>query len=139
MAPQGTHRRPAPATSRRTPKRTIRKGRLILFLACIAIIIIAIVTLASGSSGAKWKASVEDYNVINPADLGVTVQVTNTGTRPGTPTCTVNAQDPSGAYSGIDIGTLNNAVRPGQTATYVDNVTITHQGAQYVTQVTVSC
>ena len=41
-------------------------------------------------------------NVINPADLGVTVQVTNTGTKAGTPTCMINAQDASDAYSGFD-------------------------------------
>jgi len=43
-----------------------------------------------------------DYNVINLADLGVTVQVTNTGTKAGTPTCMINAQDASDAYSGFD-------------------------------------
>jgi hypothetical protein len=139
MATQSTPSRPASSAPRRAPKRTVRKGRLFLLLAWIVIVIVVIVLLGSGGGGAKWKASVKNYQVINPADLGVTVQVTNTGTKPGAPTCTVQAQDPSYAYTGIDVVTLNIPVQPGHTATYVDNVTITHQGAQYVTQVTVKC
>lgn len=103
------------------------------------IVIVVIVLLGSGGGGAKWKASVKDYQVIKPADLGVTVQVTNTGTKPGAPTCTVEAQDPSYTYTGIDTVTLNIPVQPGHTVTYVDIVTITRQGAQHVTQVTVNC
>lgn len=86
-----------------------------------------------------WKARVQDYAVINPADLAVTVRVTNTGGTAGTPDCTVQASDPSGAYTGIDAATLSSPVKAGAFAVYVDNVTITSQGAQYVTQVSVSC
>jgi hypothetical protein len=139
MATRNTPQRPASSTPRRAPRRTVRKGRLFLLLAWIVVVIIVIVLLASGGGGAKWKAKVENYQVINPADLGVTVQVINTGTKPGRPTCTVEAQDPSYTHTGIDVVTLNDPVQPGQTATYVDNVTITRQGARYVTQVTVSC
>jgi len=122
------------------PKGSARTGCLILLgvAAVIAVIIIAIVTLTGGSGG-SYKAAVENYTVINPADLAVAVRVTNTGSSAGTPTCTVNAADPSGAYSGFDEGTLTSPVAAGATVTYVDNVTITGQGAQYITQVTVSC
>lgn len=130
---------PREAWQQRAPRR--HRGLRIACLAVIgtAVIIVAVTVLASGGGGTTWKATVADYTVINPADLAVTVHVANTGTRAGTPTCKINAQDPSGAYSGFDEGTLTSPVRPGATATYVDNVTITSQGAQYVTQVTVSC
>jgi hypothetical protein len=74
--------------------------------------------------------------VINPADLAVTVRVTNTGQQAGTPTCTVNASDPSGAYNGFDQESLNGTIKAGQFSVYV---TITHQGAQCVTQVSARC
>ena len=109
----------------------------LVILVVIVIGVIAVVT--SGGGGDSFKARVGSYTVINPADLAVAVHVTNTGKTAATPTCTVNAQDPSGAYSGVDAATLDSPVRPGQTVTYVDNVTITGQGASYVTQVTVSC
>jgi len=138
--PQPYGQPPASAAGRsRPPRRRVRAGRLIVLAASLVVIAVVIAVLASSGSGAKWSARVEGYQVISPADLGVTVQVTDTGTKAGTPTCTVQAQDPSYTYTGIDVGTLRNAVQPGRTATYVDNVTITRQGARYVTQVTVSC
>jgi hypothetical protein len=77
--------------------------------------------------------------VINPAAVDVTLKVTNTGSSPATPMCTVDATDSSGAYSGVNAGSLSSAVQPGQTTTTVMEVTITNQGAQYVTSATVSC
>lgn len=129
----------APQRRRATPRRKVRKGRLFAVLVVLGLVIWGISSLVGGGSGATWKATVENYQVTNPADLGVTVQVTNTGSKAAKPTCMVRAEDPSGAYSGFDEGTLTSPVQPGRTATYVDNVTITHQGARYVTQVTVSC
>lgn len=88
---------------------------------------------------ARAAASVMNYNPQNPADLGVTVLVTDTGSKAGTPTCTITAQDPSFAYHGIDIVTLQESIGAGQTTHFADNVTIPSQGAKYVTQVAVSC
>ena len=126
---------------RQPPPRKRHRGLRIFALLSVllAIVVIAVVIATSGGSGGSFKAVVADYVVINPADLAVTIHVTNTGSSAATPTCTVDAQDPSGAYSGVDVGTLASPVAAGQTTTYVDNVTITHEGAQYVTQVTVSC
>ena len=120
-----------------------RKGRPLVgcltLIVAAAIIAVIIAVATSGSGPSPWKATVGDSVVINPADLAVTVHVTNTGSTAATPTCTVQASDPSGTYTGFDQGTLTSPVQAGQTTTYVDNVTITHEGAQYVTSVTVSC
>lgn len=129
---------PQPAASR--PKK--RKGSPLagcLALTVLAAIVVVAIVVATSGGGGSWKAVVRNYVVINPADLAVTVRVTNTGSSAETPTCTVDASDPSGAYSGIDQATLQGTVAPGATANYVDNVTITGQGAAYVTSVTVSC
>ena len=132
-----THKTPA----RRRLTRRGRRLRIVLwsFIALVIVIIVAAQLGGSGGPKASWKARVQDYVVINPADLAVTVRVTNTGKAAGTPTCTVNAQDPSGAYTGFDSGTLTKPIAAGSFGVYVDNVTITSQGARFVTQVTVSC
>lgn len=132
----------APTPPQAAPRQ--RKRRPLLgclgFIVTAAVIGIIIAIATSGGGGpSPWKAAVGDTAVINPADLAVTVHVTNTGKTAATPTCTVRASDPSGAYTGFDEGTLANPVQPGQTVTYVDNVTISGQGAQYVTSATVSC
>jgi hypothetical protein len=105
----------------------------------VAAVIGIVIAVATSGGGGSFKATVGDFTVINPADLAVAVHVTNTGTTAATPTCTIEASDPSGAYTGFDEGTLTSPVQPGATTTYVDNVTVTHQGAQYVTQVSVTC
>ncbi|MGH3194019.1 MAG: DUF4307 domain-containing protein [Streptosporangiaceae bacterium] len=105
----------------------------------IALAAAVILALAGCGSGTTYKAKIMDYNVLNPADLGVTVQVTNTGQSTGTPTCQISAQDPSYAYHGFDEVTLEGTLAPGQTTHFADNIVITSQGAQYVSQATVTC
>lgn len=129
----------APPAQKPGSKSRPLRGCLTLVAVAGVVVVIIVVATGAGGSGASWKATVGGTAVINPADLAVTVHVTNTGKTAGTPTCKVQANDPSYAYTGFDEGTLTNPVQPGQTVTYVDNVTITGQGAQYVTQATVSC
>lgn len=86
-----------------------------------------------------FTATASDIMVVNPAAVDVTLKITNTGSSAATPTCTVEASDSSGAYSGVNAGSLGSPVQPGQTVTSVMEVTITNQGAQYVTSATVSC
>ena len=143
--PQYTPPRQPPAVraapvQRAKPKKDRRGliGCATFLVFALTIGVIYAVTSGGGSSG-SFKATVENYAEIDPGDLAVTVQVTNTGKTAATPTCTVNAGDASGAYSGFDEETLTRPVQPGQTVTYVDNVTITGNGAQYVTQAGVSC
>jgi len=46
---------------------------------------------------------------------------------------------PSDAYIGTDDVTLEGTLASGQTTHFADNIVITHQGAQYVSQTSVSC
>jgi hypothetical protein len=115
----------------------------LIVLASILLIVVIVVILAvssgSGSSGPAWRARAVRFAVISPAGLAVTAKVTNTGTKAATPECTVNASDPAGAYTGVDIFTLKDAVRPGRSAFFTGDLTITGEGARYVTKVTVTC
>ena len=128
-------------------------GRRIFAIVCLLIVVGAAITvtitLTSGAGGAdtqtsargiaKYSAHVVSYTAINRANLSVAIRVTNAGMKPGKPTCTINAQDSSGTYTGIDTATLPVTVGPGASATVVDNLTITKHGASHVTQVAVSC
>ena len=96
-------------------------------------------TPTSSGGSAKYSAHVVSYTAINRADLSVAIRVTNAGMKPGMPTCTINARDPSGTYTGTDAATLPVTVGPGGSATVVDNLTISKHGASHVTQVTVRC
>jgi hypothetical protein len=108
-------------------------------LAVAALAAAMTVGAAGCSSGTTYKAKVVTYTVINPADLAVVVQVTNTGTAAGTPECQIDAEDASYAYHGFDDVTLKGTLQPGQTTHFADNIVITRQGAQYVSQATVKC
>lgn len=93
-----------------------------------------------GNSKSQYSGSVDisSSQVVNPATLAVTFHVTNHGSKAGTPNCTINVGDVNDSYTGSDAFTMN-SIKPGQTVTSVDNLTITHQGAQYVTQGTITC
>lgn len=106
-----------------------------------AVLAAAPLLLASCSSGpaATFRASITNRAVINPATLAVTIQVTNTSKAAGTPQCTIQASDASGSYSGTDVATMRSQLAQGKTTTFVDDLTITSQGARFVTSVTVKC
>jgi hypothetical protein len=111
---------------------------LFIIGAVIVGIVLLIGHLISGG-GATWTAKVDGYKVISPADLQVTIQVTNTGSKAGTATCTVTASASSSAYAGSSKGTLSGTVAPGQAATAAVNITITNRGARYITDTSVRC
>jgi len=114
-------------------------------IGCITLIVLGLLVwggieiFGGGSSGTTYKATVSDFVVVNPADLAVTLHIENTGSKGGTPDCTVNANDGSYTYTGVNEGTLSTAIAPGQTTTTVMQVTITKQGASFVTDVTAKC
>jgi hypothetical protein len=123
---------------RATEARRGRSGQ-VKQMAGIALAGITALALTGCSGGTTWKADVTRYTVINPADLAVVVQVTNTGGKPAVPTCTIDASDASGAYNGVDVATLKDPVTAGATTHFVDNLVITQQGAGYVTEASASC
>lgn len=130
---------PQPAAPPRRKPSALRGCATLIVAAGVLAVIIAVATSGHGGSSSSWKATTGGTAVINPGDVAVTVHVTNTGKSAATPTCTVQVSDPAGSYTGIDQGTLSSPVQPGQTVTYVDNVSVSNNGAQYVTDATVSC
>jgi hypothetical protein len=72
--------------------------------------------------------------VIDPAEITVYITVTNTGGASGTPNCTINLSSPGGAYTGFDAVIPDNPIPAGGQESYKDTITVTNQGAQYVTQ-----
>lgn len=103
------------------------------------ILAVILAGCGTGTSATTWTATVTGFSAASPADLSVTVRVTNTGATAGTPSCTIQAHDASYAYTGIDVVGLQQPVPAGAFRFFTDDVAITGQGAQYVTQVKVSC
>lgn len=116
--------------------------RFYAVLAVLAVIIggyWAYTALFSGPP-ASYAATVTGHTIVDPATLSVAIRVTNTGKGTGTPSCQINASDPSGSHTGADLVTLQNALGPGQSTNFADpHITITGQGAASVTQVSVKC
>lgn len=87
---------------------------------------------------AKFKGRIMDSYVVNPASWGAYLRVDNVGKAAGTASCFVEASDPSGAYEGFDwfeIGKIKaGEMRGGRIV-----LTITDEGAGYVTDYKVEC
>lgn len=112
----------------------------ILMLAVALSIVIMAKHPGPANSIAQYKASSIRISVINPATVSVGFRVTNIGKVSGTPSCTIDVQDPSYTYHGVDVVTLKDPLSPGQTINSADpSITITKQGAAYVTTPDVKC
>jgi len=107
----------------------------VIAAACAALVLAA----CSSAAPATYRAAVTNRAVLDSATLAVTVQVRNTSTTPGRPACTIQAADPASAHTGVVVATLRDELQPGKAVTFVDDVTITGNGASQVTTVTVSC
>jgi hypothetical protein len=77
--------------------------------------------------------------VINPATISFRYRVTNDGTQPVTPDCTVSFQDPSGTYRGYDIFTPVEPIPAGVSQFYIGQLTITKEGAEFATEYEAEC
>jgi hypothetical protein len=114
-------------------------------IGCVTLVVIGLLvwggcSVFSGSgSHSTYTAEVTGRTVINPADLAVSARVTNMGKSAATPECTLEASDPSGTYTGIDVATLKGNLKAGATTNFADNLTIKRQGARYITDVKVNC
>jgi len=131
-----------PTTDKKARNRKANKVLLPIIGVLFLIIIVIAIAGASHGSGksAKYSATIDtnSFNVVNPATLAVTFHVTNNGTAAGEPQCTIDVNDANSTYTGADLVTLK-SVAPGQTVTSVDNITVTKQGAQYVTAGKIDC
>lgn len=79
------------------------------------------------------------HAAVNPATVSVVWNVTNDGTQPVKPKCTIRMQDSSGTYRGFDIFELQDAIEPSQTKQVIGQLTITKEGADYVTEFSGEC
>jgi hypothetical protein len=84
-----------------------------------------------GQDGTVWP--------VNPADLRVYAVVTNKGSASGTPICTIQAHDATYTYTGTDTVQAKAPLKPGGQSFFSDDITITHQGSQYVTNLAINC
>ena len=77
--------------------------------------------------------------VINPATAGVRFSVTNDGTKPVSPTCTVRMRDASLTYTGWTLVEFTQPILPGQSLQAVVNITIKNEGAYYANNFSGEC
>ena len=76
---------------------------------------------------------------VNPATLSVVFNVTNDGTQPINPSCTIRMKDSSGNYKGVDIFVITDAIAASQTRQIIVQLTITNEGADYADQFSGEC
>ena len=70
--------------------------------------------------------------------MRATVRVVNLGTESGNWRCNINASDPSGSYKGVDLLESTIPLSAGESELYDVSLTITNNGAAYITEVTAS-
>jgi hypothetical protein len=127
----------------------VRKIALIIFLCAFGLFLVAIFgsdsdpattdTKSTPSANAVFSGKVLSSKVINPATVQVKFEITNTGTDAGIPSCIVRVQDASRTYKGFDSPIFDYAIEPNSSITGAINLTVTKEGAYFVTQGEVSC
>ena len=76
---------------------------------------------------------------VNPATLSVVFNVTNDGTTPIKPSCTIKMEDSSGTYKGYDIFDITDEIAASQTKQVIVQLTITKEGAEYADRFSGEC
>ena len=124
-----------------TPKRKISRWWIVVGVLIFAYFVTYFGDSDSGSGTNKttFMGSVFTIDVINPATVNVVFQLRNVGSVNGIPDCKVKVQDVSGTYSGYDYPIITKEVKPMETILGNVNLTITNQGASFVTEGSVTC
>jgi hypothetical protein len=127
----------------------MRKIALIIFLCAFGLFLVSIFsssdepantdTQTTPSANAVFSGTVLSSEVINPATIQVKFEITNTGTDAGIPNCIVRVQDASRTYKGFDSPIFDYAIEPNSSITGAINLTVTKEGAYFVTEGEVSC
>lgn len=120
-------------------KHPVKKFLIVVVVVCITVLVAIGLALEYDKPVSSYNARTVSSLVLDPATLNVTIAVDNVGEVKGKPECTVRAQNPSGSYSGWEISAMNNEIAPGDTDSISVNLTISNQGAIYITQITSSC
>jgi len=135
----GTETKPA-WKKERTKKQKVVGNSLAAFgafviLMAIVVVIVGIVSPEPPAKHAKWQASIvwDVSEIVDPATIKVWVTTKNVGQAAAVPDCAVSLNSPNGSFSGYEIFTIDK-LAPGHQQTWNGLVTITDQGAQYVTR-----
>jgi hypothetical protein len=124
-------------------KNWFKRHKVLTVVLAVLIILPLIAALGGGepkaTGVAKYDAVIESYKEQDPATLVVRVKVHNTGNASGKPTCTVEADNSTRAYHGINTFVRDTELEPDGYWGFNGTVTVTNQGAQYVKDVTVQC
>jgi hypothetical protein len=91
------------------------------------------------TKSASFSGEIGTWDAINPASGVVTFTITNNGDAPGKPDCKVAVQDSSGTYRGYDYPIFDQDVAPGESVKGNMTLTVTKEGAAYVSTGSVTC
>jgi len=122
-------------------------GNFIASVIVLGLIVALVVTCTSLTSSdetdsappSSFTATVADIRVVNPATVTVIAEITNTGDTAAVPECRIDVADPSGTYDGWDTFTARAPVEPGATDQMVARLTVTNEGAAWVTESEIDC
>ena len=93
----------------------------------------------SGSGTRTYPASIDGSFVVNPATLAIQWSVQNNGSQTVKPSCVIEAKDLSGTYRGFDTIETTNPIPAGSTVHATSNLTITKEGANFATDISITC
>lgn len=134
-------------TTSATPKPTNQKkgggltALVIVFIVLLLFIVVGVTDKPSKSSPkTTFEAHITDHSALDPATLQFLATIKNTGKIAATPICTVSVDSPSHTYHGWDtFDTLDHKLQPGEQWGFRGTVTVTKEGAAYVTTGGISC
>ncbi len=113
-------------------------------LIALAIVFVPIILwLRSSASSAPptstYEAHITDFSAIDPATAQALVTVKNTGSVEAAPTCQISVYNTSRTYQGYDTFDQLKKLKPGEQWSFNATVTVTDQGAAYVTEGAAGC
>lgn len=107
-------------------------------LGLVAAVVLMVVFGGEDEPVTTYRVENFEFEVENPASIRVFADVTNTGGEIGSPSCEVEAADPSGAYRGFGTFDLP-PVAPGEVGRLVGVLVIRNEGAGFVDDATIVC
>ena len=96
-------------------------------------------TVEEPAKSALFSGEIGTWKAINPASGVVSFTITNSGDAAGKPDCKVAVQDSSGTYRGYDYPIFDEDVAPGESVKGNITLTVTKEGAAYITTGSVTC
>lgn len=92
------------------------------------------------SKPSRYEYRMIDYKTVDPATIQFSMELSNpTDTVWSEPSCTITFENPTGQYKGWDIFAIEQPINGHSSRTFTGNVTVTNEGAGYVSKYTVEC